>query len=72
MIQFILQDRATGLYLRDIDEWASASRDAQTFSTYREAHRFAHETGRPKSLRAVVRVQRNQHWILMPLLDVHR
>jgi hypothetical protein len=69
-MEVILQNRDTGLFLREDGGWGELSRDAQIFASAGEALRFAGKAGLISEVRTVVRVQRERHYILMPLLDV--
>jgi hypothetical protein len=68
-MEVILQHRETGLFLGDDGVWAERSRDALIFASAAEALRFAEASGSGRLLRLVVRVQRDTHYVLMPLLD---
>jgi hypothetical protein len=70
VIEVILQHRETGLFLAEEGHWAELSRDALIFMSAAEAFRFARETRLQSTVRAVVRVERDKHYVLMPLLDV--
>lgn len=68
-MEIVLQHRETALYLGERGDWAKLSRDALVFMNAAEAARFASETGLTTAVRAVVRVERESHYVLMPLLD---
>lgn len=69
MIEVVLQHRESGLFLANNGHWEALSREALVFMSTAEAFRFADEADIGSSVRAVVRVQRERHYILMPLLD---
>lgn len=69
MIEVILQNRESGLFLSQDGHWAELSRDALLFVSAREALRFAEDASLSRFVRAVVRVRRDKHFILMPLFD---
>jgi hypothetical protein len=69
VIEIILQHRESGLFLGANGSWSDLSRNALIFSSATEALRFANESQLSAAVRAVVRVQRERHYILMPLLD---
>lgn len=70
MIEVVLQHRDTGLYLGTNGNWEDLSRDALTFISAADAQRFAEASELVNTLRLIVRVQRERHYILMPLLDL--
>jgi hypothetical protein len=58
------------LFLAEASAWAQLSRDALAFLSVNEAMRFAALANLDRAVRPVIRVLREKHYVLMPLLDM--
>lgn len=67
-MEIVLQHQSSGLFLGGEQEWVGTSREARKFSSAIEAVRFARAARFTRSVRIVVRYERTQGAILMPLM----
>ena len=67
-MEIVLQHQSNGLFLGEEQQWVGTSREARKFSSATEAVRFAKAARFTRSVRIVVRYERKQHAILMPLI----
>jgi hypothetical protein len=69
-MEILLQDRQTGLFVRQDGEWIERSDGAMAFDTAGKAADFAKSFGWERQVRLVVRIERENDRILMPLLGM--